>query len=66
LPDSAAAKAGIKDKDIILEVNNKKITEQDTLLEIIQGYNAGETITMKILSDSKEKTIKVTLGERIE
>jgi len=65
-PDSAAAKAGIKDKDIILEVNNKKITEQDTLLEIIQDYNAGETVTMKILSDGKEKTVSVTLGERTE
>ena len=66
LPDSAAAKAGIKDKDIILEINNKNITEQDTLLEIIQNYNAGETVTMKILSDGKEKTVSVTLGERTE
>lgn len=66
VPDSPADKAGIKDKDIILEINNKKITSENTLFEIIQGYNPGQTVKMKILSQGQEKTIEVTLGERTE
>ncbi len=66
VPDSAADKAGIKDKDIILEVNGEKVTAENTLLEIIQKYNPGQTVKMKVLSQGQEKIIEVTLGERTE
>ncbi|MBU4351366.1 trypsin-like peptidase domain-containing protein [Candidatus Parcubacteria bacterium] len=66
VPGSAADKAGIKDKDIILEVNGQKVTAENTLLEIIQDYNPGQVVKMKVLSQGQEKIIDVTLGERTE
>ena len=62
--DSAAQKAGLKEKDIILEVNGEKITQTNSMSKIIQKYNAGDKITLKILRDGKEMHIEVTLGER--
>lgn len=63
---SAAEKAGLKNGDIILEFNGEKITTQNTLAKIIIKYKPGDKVTLKILSDGKEKTIDVILGERNE
>lgn len=62
--NSAAAKAGLKEKDVILEVNGQKITENVSLASLIQKYNPGDTVTLKVLRGAEELEIKVTLGER--
>jgi len=46
-PNSPAASAGIKEGDIILEINGQKITADRSLSAIIKNYNAGEKITLK-------------------
>jgi len=62
-PDSAADKAGLKEGDIILELNGAKINETNTLAKLISKYNPGETIVLKILRDGKEMMVNVVLGE---
>jgi len=64
--DSAADKAGVKSKDVILEINGEKITKDNSMARIIQKYNPGDTITLHILRDGKEIDLKATLGERTE
>lgn len=64
--DSAAEKAGLKEKDIILEINGQKITTENSLSKMIVKYNPGDKITLKILRGDEEKTIEVVLGERTE
>lgn len=64
VPDSAAAKAGLKEKDIILEFNGEKITSDNSLGKILQKYNAGDKVVLKVLRGTQEKTINLTLGER--
>lgn len=61
---SAADKAGLKENDIILELNGEKITPKNSLANIIMKYKPGDKVTLKILRKGKEKTITVTLGER--
>jgi len=63
---SAADKAGLQENDIILEFNNEKITTDNSLSKIIQKYNPGDKISLKILRGKEEKTIEVVLGERNE
>lgn len=63
VPGSAADKAGIVENDIILEVDGKKITEENSLAKIIQKYKTGDKIELRILHQGKEKKVKVTLGE---
>ncbi|MCX6720759.1 MAG: trypsin-like peptidase domain-containing protein [Candidatus Staskawiczbacteria bacterium] len=68
--NSAAEKAGIKEKDVILEINGEKITKNNSMAKIIQKYNPGDKITLHILRNDKaapagrEIDVDVTLGER--
>jgi len=59
-----ADKAGIQQDDIILKINDEKITLQNSLSKVIQKYNPGDIITLTILRSGQQKTIKVTLEER--
>lgn len=63
IPDSAAAKAGIKDGDIILEVNGEPITQKQPLQTFIQKHRPGETLTLTVLSNGERKAVRVTLEE---
>jgi len=63
---SPAAAVGLQRDDIILEFNEEKITQQNSLAKIIQKYNPGDKVTLKILRGGEEKLIYVTLGERSE
>ncbi|MFH1657191.1 MAG: trypsin-like peptidase domain-containing protein [bacterium] len=63
-PGSAAEKAGLKEGDIILKFNNEKITIDNSLAEIIQKYNPGDKIVLKILRGEKEIIMETILGER--
>lgn len=60
--NSPATKAGIKDKDIITKVNNVDVNENNGFSSLIGQYSSGETITLTLLRDGKEQTIRVTLG----
>ncbi|MCD6233016.1 trypsin-like peptidase domain-containing protein [bacterium] len=64
VPNSPAQKAGLKEYDIILEANGKKITPDNSLTDILIPLKIGEKIPLKVLRSKKEKTIMVTIGER--
>lgn len=64
IPNSPADKAGIKAEDIILEVNGEKLGTDNHLAGVIQKYNIGDTITLKIRRGDKTLDLKVTLEER--
>jgi S1-C subfamily serine protease len=66
VPNSPAAKAGLKDGDIILEINGEKLTEEKTLAFIIRKYNIGDVLTIKVLRGNEMLEFKVTLEERPE
>jgi len=61
---SPAEKAGVKEKDIVLEINGKKVTREDTLTDIISGYKVGDILTLKILRGTNTIEFKVTLEQR--
>lgn len=63
VPGSPADKAGIVENDIIAEINGEKIDETHTLIDLVQQYQVGETITLKVISKGKEKEVKVKLEE---
>ena len=63
IPSSPADKAGLKERDIILEVNNKKIDADNTLSKLIGQYSVDTAINLKVLRQGKEIIIKVILEE---
>ncbi|PIS38897.1 MAG: hypothetical protein COT34_01500 [Candidatus Nealsonbacteria bacterium CG08_land_8_20_14_0_20_43_11] len=62
--DSAADKAGVKEFDILLEINGEKITEKNPLANILQKLGTSNEIEMKILRNGKEIIAKVKLEEK--
>ena len=63
VPGSPADKASLRENDIILEIDKVKITEETSLASQIQKHKVGDTLVLKVLSQGKEKEIKVVLEE---
>lgn len=63
-PGSAAARAGLREGDIIIAVNGVRLDYGTSLRQLLLGYKPGDTITLTILRDGRERNIQVTLGER--
>jgi serine protease Do len=64
MPDSAAAKAGIKVGDVVVTVDGKAIPDPETMMSTIQGFKVGDVVTVKVKRDDKELELKCTLGKR--
>ncbi|MEK7147018.1 MAG: trypsin-like peptidase domain-containing protein [Patescibacteria group bacterium] len=64
VPDSPAYKAGIKEKDIILECNGERITKEKTIQDFLENMSVGEIMNLKVLRKKKELNVKVVLAER--
>jgi len=64
VPSSPADKAGIVENDIILEINEKKLTGINTLSDIIAEFNVGDEIMLKVWHKGKINDVKVKLEER--
>jgi serine protease Do len=61
--DSGADKAGLREGDIILEVNGTKVDQDHSLAGLMKNFSPGDQVKMKVLSGSSSKDITVTLGE---
>ena len=61
--NSGASKSDLKKGDIIIKINDEKISDYAYLRYELYKYNVGDTITLTYLRDGKEKTTKVTLTE---
>jgi len=64
MPGSPAEKAGIREADIILEIQNKKITLQNPLQDVLQEFKIGDEIKLKILRKDKEILFKTILTDK--
>lgn len=62
--NSPAAKAGLKEGDIITELGGVKIDGQNTLGVLLNKYRIGDKIDLKVIRDGKETQFSVVLEER--
>lgn len=63
LADSAADKAGLKAKDIILKIDGTEPTSLKEFISILDLKQPGDEVTLDILRDGKEEKVKVILGK---
>ena len=65
--DGAAQKAGIEEGDIITEFDGKSVSDTSSLLNILQYYEAGKKVELKIMRRAsggyEEKSVSVTLDK---
>lgn len=64
IPGSPADKAGLKEGDLILEVQGQKIDEMHPLASVLLRYMPQDQIRVRIVRDGAEQELTVTLDER--
>lgn len=62
--NSPAAKAGILAEDIIVAVGGVPVGKDHSLVSLIQRYNVGDVVALKVLRGKDSFIVKVTLEER--
>ena len=63
VPDSPAAKAGLREKDVVLEVNGQRIEGTEQFRRMIREIPAGRTANLTIWREGRTQNVKVTLGK---
>lgn len=63
-PNGPAARAGIQQGDILLEVNGQRLDENRSMADVIQKLRAGDQVSIKLLRGGREQTVTLILGER--
>jgi len=63
-PDSPAAKADLKPKDILTSVNGVAVSTAKAAVEEVRKAKPGDTVSLGILRDGQSLTINVTAGSR--
>ena len=58
---SPAAKAGLRDGDILLSIDNEEFNGAKGLAEIMADYRKGDEVEIKYLRSGKERTVKIKL-----
>lgn len=62
-PDSAAAAAGIAEKDVILGFAGERVRSAAQLRRLVAETPAGRTVSLEVSHDGVTKTVQATLGE---
>jgi S1-C subfamily serine protease len=63
MPNTPAEKAGIRRGDVILEVNQQKVTEADRLQQIVEDSGVNTTLKMKIQRGDRAIDLNVTTAQ---
>ncbi|MBL8258497.1 MAG: DegQ family serine endoprotease [Candidatus Competibacteraceae bacterium] len=64
-PRSAAARAGLKEGDVVLTINGRPVRDSGALRNVIGLLEVGEPVRLDILRDGKPQTIDAKLGEYV-
>jgi len=64
LPDTPAAKSGLRQGDIVLRVGGETVRGPDDVIQIVQATPVGDEVELEILRDGKRETLRVAVARR--
>jgi serine protease Do len=64
VPGDPAETAGIRPKDIIVEVNGQNVADSRELLRLVAGLNVGQTVDVKVLRNGRINNFQVKVAKR--
>jgi len=59
-----ADKAGLKEQDVVLEIDGRKVVDDNDFRLRVAEYNPGDKVNLKVVRNGEIKNITVTLTER--
>lgn len=62
---SAASKSGLQKGDIITKIDDHTITETGQFRYVLYQYNIGDSITVHLMRDGKQKEVKIILTDSL-
>ncbi len=62
-PYGPAEKAGFQVQDLLIAIDNKKVTGRQSVLDIVSALRPGTTVPMDIIRDGEKMTLSVTIEE---
>jgi serine protease Do len=66
IPDSPAAKAGLKESDVITEINGQRVEGAAQFRRMIHEIPSGRSVQVTVWRDGRAQTLSVTLGKSEE
>jgi C-terminal processing protease CtpA/Prc len=66
VPDSPAAKAGLKENDVVTEINGQRVEGAAQFRRMIREIPAGRSIQLTVWRNGRAQTISATLGKSEE
>ncbi len=66
IPDSPAAKAGLKENDVVTEINGQRVEGAAQFRRMIHEIPAGRTAQLTVWREGRSQTLNVTLGKAEE
>jgi serine protease Do len=63
VPESPAAKAGLKESDVVTEVNGQRVEGTEQFRRVIREIPAGRAAQFTVWRDGRSQTLSVTLGK---
>jgi len=64
VPESPASKAGLKEKDIVLEFNGKKLDREHPIQDFLENLDVGAEIELLVARGGRQFKVKMALAER--
>lgn len=61
ISDSPAQKAGLKEGDVIIKVNDVSVDDKNSLVSALGKHSVGDSVTLLVVRDGKEQKIEVKL-----
>ena len=61
---SGADKAGIKNGDVIVEIDGSKVASVEDVASEVRKHSPGDQIDVVVVRNGQKQTIKVTLSDR--
>ena len=64
VPGEAADQAGLRPGDVVMRIEGKDVTSDQTLSYIVANIEPGKRVPIEILRDGERRTITATIGRR--
>jgi len=65
IPGSPAEKAGLREKDIIIECNRRRIDRNYMIQDFLEEMNVGDKVALTVMRGKKKMAFALVLAERI-